>query len=118
MNNLYFTETDDNTISELRNTFDIIDINYINPILINNKILNNNKDTINNNILNNNKDTINNMLNFIYTDKNKHILIKSTDYLCNREKKVCICNINADNFRKIYEGRNYKENTNYIAWIE
>jgi uncharacterized ferritin-like protein (DUF455 family) len=106
MNNLYFTETDDNTISELRNTFDIIDINYINPTLINNKILNNNKDTINN------------MLNFIYTDKNKHILIKSTDYLCNREKKVCICNINADNFRKIYEGRNYKENTNYIAWIE
>ena len=34
------------------------------------------------------------------------------------DKKICICNIHADDFRKIYDGINYKQNTKYISWCK
>ena len=53
------------------------------------------------------------MLNFYMNDKDEHNghIYKRTDYLCNEKEKVCICNTHAEDFRKIYEGINYRQNT-------
>uniref|UniRef100_A0A6C0HYE0 Uncharacterized protein n=1 Tax=viral metagenome TaxID=1070528 RepID=A0A6C0HYE0_9ZZZZ len=32
-----------------------------------------------------------------------------TDYLCNERERICICNTHAEDFRKIYEGINYRK---------
>ena len=60
---------------------------------------------------------INNMVDFYLNDKDKEIY-KKTDYLCNEKEKICICNIHADDFRKIYDGINYKQNIKYISWCK
>jgi hypothetical protein len=60
---------------------------------------------------------VNEMLDYYLSNKDKKIY-KKTDYLCNRKEKICICNIHAHDFRKIYDGINYKPNENYISWIK
>ena len=57
------------------------------------------------------------MTDFFINDKDKAIYEK-TDYLCNEKERLCICNTNAENFRKIYDGINYKENKKYISWCK
>lgn len=54
---------------------------------------------------------------FYLNDKDKEIY-KKTDYLCNEKEKLCICNTHADDFRKIYDGINYKQNIKYISWCK
>ena len=63
------------------------------------------------------KYVINNMVDFYLNDKDKGIY-KKTDYLCNEKEKLCICNAHADDFRKIYDGINYKPNVKYIDWCK
>ena len=58
------------------------------------------------------KHIINSMLEHYLTDKDKEI-----NYICNKKEKICICNINANNFRKIYDDINYKDEI-YISWIK
>jgi hypothetical protein len=58
---------------------------------------------------------MNDMLNYYLTNKNKAIY-KKTDYLCNETKKICISNTHAEDFRKIYDGKNYKEGVKYTSW--
>jgi len=62
------------------------------------------------------KKIINNMLEDYLTDTDKEIYEKKINYICNKKEKICICNINANNFRKIYDDINYKDEI-YIAWI-
>ena len=57
------------------------------------------------------------MVEFYLNDKDKEIY-KKTDYLCNEKEKLCICNTHADDFRKIYDGINYKQNIKYISWCK
>jgi hypothetical protein len=57
------------------------------------------------------------MLDYYLNHKDKSIY-KKTDYLCDRTEKICICNKNADAFRKIYDEINYKENEIYISFIK
>jgi len=54
---------------------------------------------------------------FIFIKKDKAIY-KKTDYLCNKKEKICICNIHADDLRKIYEGNNYDKPSKYISWYK
>jgi hypothetical protein len=105
-----FTNIDNDEVDNLRKTYDIVDVKYINPQLINYEIFKSKNSK--------HKNTINDMIDLVYNDEDKHIFTKTTDYLCNTDKKICICNLNADNFRKIYEGINYKQNTKYIARIK
>ena len=51
-------------------------------------------------------------------DENDKHIYKKTDYLCDEREKVCICNTHAEDFRKIYEGINYRQNTKYISWCK
>jgi len=59
---------------------------------------------------------IHNILEHYLTDNDKTIYKKKINYICNEKEKICICNINANNFRKNYDGINYTD-TVYISWI-
>ena len=63
------------------------------------------------------KEIINNMLGYYLNDKDKQIY-KKTDYLCNEREKMCICNIHAADFRKIYDGKNHYPDLKYISWCK
>jgi hypothetical protein len=108
---IIFTTTDKETIRELRDVFEVVDVDYINPVLINRKLLNRPRPVTEQ------VSTINKMIDLVFSSKHKSIYTKQTDYLCNREKRICICNLNADTFRKIYGGANYKKDEIYIAWL-
>jgi hypothetical protein len=60
------------------------------------------------------KQVVTEMLDYYLSHKNKPIYEK-TDYLCNEREQICICNIHANDFRKIYDGINYKPDVNYVS---
>jgi hypothetical protein len=61
------------------------------------------------------REVLNNMLDYYLNHEDKSIY-KKTDYLCNEKEKFCICNIHAEDLRKIYDGNNYKKNDKFISW--
>ena len=63
------------------------------------------------------EEIIHSMLVYYLNRKDRTIYTKKTDYLCNEREKLCICNTHADDFRKIYDGINYKEEDKYISWF-
>jgi hypothetical protein len=91
----------------------VVDVDWLESINVNSKIFNDDY------FLKSpqKKEIINNMTDFFINDKDKAIYEK-TDYLCNEKERLCICNTNAENFRKIYDGINYKENKKYISWCK
>ena len=108
-----FTDLDKGKIQYLRQNYVIIDVDYLDKHLVNFKMINN--EFFDNSFAK--KETVNKMLDFYLNDKDKNIY-KKTDYLCNEKEQVCICNTNANNFRKIYEGINYKPDQKYISWCK
>ena len=52
-----------------------------------------------------------------YLNYNDVLIYKRIDYLCN-EEEICICNIYADDLRKMYDGINYKKNVKYISFYK
>lgn len=62
------------------------------------------------------EEIIHSMLTY-YLNREDRAIYKKTDYLCNEREKLCICNTHADDFRKIYDGINYKEEDKYISWF-
>ena len=104
-------ETDE--IIKIRENYKIIDVDWLEPTLVNyqmfgDKYFEENKDK---------KKIVNDMLDYYLTHKDKPIY-KKTDYLCNRKEKICMCNTHAHDFRKIYDGINYKPKHNFISWIK
>ena len=111
--NSFYTLLDETKIQYIRKNYTVIDVDWLDKTLVNSKMFNNEffekypqK-----------KEIINNMLDFYLNDKDKNIYIK-TEYLCNEKEKICICNINADDFRKIINGTNYQPNLKYISWCK
>ena len=60
---------------------------------------------------------INNMLNYCLEHEEKE-KFKTADYICNKRIKVCICNTQAEYFRKMAEKENYTEGEQYISWFK
>ena len=110
--NDYYTDIDEENISYLRNNYKIIDVDYLHPILVCSKMIGDNFF-----ILSPKKDVVNNMLEYYFNHEDIEIY-KKTDYLCNTKEKICICNTHAEDFRKIYDGVNYKPNAKYISWFK
>jgi len=111
--NYWYTSLNDNQIQCIRTNYKVIDVECLNFSLINLKIFNDKyfqKSP-------EKKKIINNMLEYYLNDKDKDIYIK-TDYICNERNKICICNTRAEEFRKTYDGINYKENKKYISWCK
>lgn len=109
--NDYFTSVDDEKIADLKNNYTIIEVDYLDPILVRSKMFGDNFFQ-----LPEKKEVVNDMLNYYLNHKDTEIY-KKTDYLCNEKEKVCICNTHAADFRKIYDGINYKPNDKYISWF-
>jgi hypothetical protein len=108
----FFTSLSDSKIEQIRRSYKVIDVPYLDPIKVNytmfaDKYFKNNPEK---------EDIINIMLDFYLSHKDKAIY-KKTDYLCNEKERICICNTHAEDFRKIYDGQNYKPGDKYISWI-
>ena len=100
-------------IKKIRKNYKIIDVNWLDPVLVNSKIFSDEYFKTSSK----KKEIVNDMLNYYLNHKDKSIYQK-TDYLCNEQEKICICNIHADDFRKIYDEHNYKERDKYISWLK
>jgi hypothetical protein len=108
----YFSSLSDTTIDTIRSTYKVIDVPYLDPIKVSSKIFAD--EYFQNNP--GKEEIINNMVDFYLIHKDKPIY-KKTDYLCNEKEKICICNTQAEDFRKIYDEQNYKPGKKYISWI-
>lgn len=107
-----FTSLSDSKIEQIRESYKVIDVPYLDPIIVGSKIFadkyfQNNPGK---------EEVINNMLDFYLSHKDRPIY-KKTDYLCNKKEKICICNTHAEDFRKIYDGQHYTPGDKYISWI-
>jgi len=114
--NSHYSTIDDHEIKRIRSNYKVVDVDWLDIILVNSKMFDDEYFVK----LPKKKEVINNMLELYLNDKdehNKHIY-KITDYLCNEREKICICNTHAEDFRKIYEGINYKENRKFISWAK
>lgn len=108
-----YTSLNNEQVKDLKeNNYKIIEVAWLNPVLVNSKIfadkyfVNSQKKII-----------VNDMLDYYLNNKDRFIY-KQTEYLCNRKEKICICNTNADAFRKIYSGVDYKKDEKYISWCK
>ncbi len=101
----YIFETE---IVNIQKSYKIINVPYIDTQIVTQKMFTGYTEQQKQNVLN--------IVNFCLNDKNKR-LYKKIDYLCSKKNKICICNINADNLRKIYDGHNYVKNQ-YIVYVD
>ena len=106
----YYTSLDDEKIIDLKNNYKIIEVDYLHPVLVRSKIFNDET-------FSQKKAVLDEMMKYYLQHKDKEIY-KKTDYLCNETEKVCICNTHAEDFRRIYDGINYKQNVKYISWFK
>lgn len=96
---------------DIKKDYKIIKVDWLDPILVKSKMFGDKYFT------SEKEEIVNNMLTYYLNHKDKPIY-KKTDYLCNKKEKICICNIHAEDFRKIYDGINYKKGEKYISWIK
>lgn len=100
-------------IDDLRTRYKIINVNWFDKIQVKSSIFadeyfNSQPEKIK---------VIDDMIEHFETHKDKSIYKKKTNYLCNKKEKICVCNIHANDFRKIYDGINYSEEQ-CVAWIK
>ena len=113
INNDFFTSLDNKQLEDIRSNYKIIEVPYLNPIIVRCAIFADNyfiKSPLK-------TDIINNMLDYYLKHPDKHIYQK-TDFLCNEKERVCICNIHAKDFRRIYDNNNFKDDDKYISWFK
>ena len=110
--NDFFTTIDYENIVDLKNNYTILDVDYLDPYLVHAKMYDRNAF-----LLPRKKVVVNNMLKYYLNHKDSEIYQK-TDYLSNEKEKICICNTHAEDFRKIYDGINYKPDKKYISWFK
>jgi hypothetical protein len=110
--NDFYTGIDEEIIVDLRNNYKILYVDYLDIDLVHAKMYDGNAF-----VLPRKKDIVNNMLKYYLNHKDCEIY-KITDYLCNEKEKICICNTHAADFRKIYDGVNYKPDKKYISWFK
>jgi hypothetical protein len=114
--NSHYSLLDDNQIKDIRKNYKVIDVDWLDIVLVNSKMFNDEYFTKSPK----KKEVISDMLQFYLNDKDPHNthIYRITDYLCHDKEQICICNTHADDFRKIYEGNNYKKESKYISWLE
>jgi hypothetical protein len=108
----YYTLNSDEII-HIKNTYKIIEINWFDSMQVSSVIFNDEYFKSNPYKIK----VLEDMVEHFYTHIDKSIYVKKTNYLCNRKERICICNLNANNFRKIYDGENYDDNI-YSAWVK
>lgn len=109
-----FCKLTSDTEKEIRTLYKVIDVNWLDPVLVKSKIL---CDAEYLKYKPKTEEIVHNMLNYYINHKDVDIY-KKTDYLCNDREKICICNLHADYFRKIYDAHHYKQENKYISWFK
>ena len=113
-----YTWLKNNQINEIREEYKVIDVDWlsidnVHYQMFGDKYFDNSKNSDNSKTK---EEIINSMLVY-YLSRQDRAIYKKTDYLCNEREKICICNTHAEDFRKIYNGINYKEGDKYISWF-
>ena len=113
-----YTWLKNNQINEIREQYKVIDVDWlsidnVHYQMFGDKYFDNSKNSDNSKTK---EEIINSMLVYYLNHRDREIYRK-TDYLCNEREKICICNTHAEDFRKIYDGINYKEGNKYISWF-
>ena len=113
-----YTWLKNNQINEIREQYKVIDVDWlsidnVHYQMFGDKYFDNSKNSDNSKTK---EEIINSMLVY-YLNRQDRAIYKKTDYLCNEREKICICNTHAEDFRKIYNGINYKEGDKYISWF-
>jgi len=98
---------------KLREQYKIIEVDWLDPTLVEYKIF---SDTYFKNACEK-KAMVKKMMDYYLNHIDKKIY-KKIDYLCNEKERICICNVNADAFRKIYDGQNYVPEYKYISYFK
>jgi hypothetical protein len=109
--NDYYTNLDEENILDLKNNYKILYVDYLDADLVHSIIQDKNE------FLFRKKDIVVKMMKYYLNHKECEIY-KKTDFLCNEKEKVCICNTNAADLRKIYDGVYNKPNKKYISWFK
>ena len=107
-----YSELTNETQEKINKIFKVINVHWLEPNLVKTKMAEDEYFTK----LPEKKETVNNMLKYYYNHENSG-LYERTDFLCSEKDKVCICNVNADDFRRVYDRFNYKPNEKYISWF-
>jgi hypothetical protein len=113
-----YTWLKDDQINKIREQYKVIDVDWlsidnVHYQMFGDKYFDNSKNSDNSKTK---EEIINSMLVY-YLNRQDRAIYKKTDYLCNEREKICICNTHAEDFRKIYNGINYKEGDKYISWF-
>lgn len=107
-----FSTINSEQINEIRKNYKVIDIDFLSSINVNYQMFRDNYFNSNPQKI----QVVTEMLDYYLSHPDKPIY-KKTDYLCNEKEQICICNTYAHDFRKIYDGINYKPENNYVSWI-
>jgi hypothetical protein len=100
------------TQEKINEMYKVIDVHWLEPNLVKSKMAEDEYFTK----LPKKREVVNHMLKYYYNHENRSVYEK-TEYICNEKEKVCICNIHADDFRRIYNRYTYKPNEKYISWF-
>jgi hypothetical protein len=106
-----FTSLDNKEIHRIRENYKVIDVAWLDETTVHSQMSGDKyfEDSPAKKII------VNNMVSYYLNHKDAEIY-KKTDYICSQKAGVCVCNTNADAFRKIYNGENYDKKYRYIGW--
>jgi len=111
-NSNQYTTLDDDQIRHIRQNYKVIDVCWLDEMELHSKMFNDEyfikspeKQRV-----------VNQMLKYYLNDIDKPIY-RMTDYLCDKEEQICICNTFANDFRKIYKVGNGKDRK-YANWCK
>lgn len=101
-----FTSIGEDRFENIKQTYKIINVDYLDYNTVQWQAFDEDSNT---------NQVLKNMTDFYLNHKDTPIY-KKTDLLCNTKENICICNTHADDFRRIYDGNNYKKGERYISW--
>ena len=107
------TSINDDEIKYIKENYTIVNVVWIDRDLVHENIVKNEYFITNPEKV----EIVNDMLNYYLTCNDKYIYQKKTDLLCNEKQNICMCNIYAEDYRKILDRINYKKDAKYISWI-
>ena len=108
----HYTDLDNEKLQDIKNNYKILEVNYLDPILVRSKMFGQDYFELSPH----KKESVNQMLDF-YMNHPDHEIYKKTNYLCDEKEKICICNIHANDLRKIYDGINHDPKVKFISWF-
>jgi len=110
----FLSHIDEENIYYLRNNYKILDVDYLDPILVRSKMLEDEYFKL----YPIKKKIVNELMDYYINHKSIDIYKKKTDYFCNDKEKICICNLYANEFRKISKKKNQNPDGKYISWLK